>query len=97
MSANVSIVRLNDGREVCLSYGVPVAAFDPLLGYLRTEERFSVTSSRHANTYAGREAATVPADEFAALIAPVTWPCSSRLIRKATHPTRRDRRCRMKP
>lgn len=71
MSSNVSTVRLADGREVCLSYGVPVAAFVPGRGYVRSAERHSVTSSRHANGYAGKGAPEVAADEFARLIAPV--------------------------
>lgn len=47
--ANVTIVNLNDGRSVCLSYGVPVAAFIPGRGCFVTERRWSVTTSRHAN------------------------------------------------
>lgn len=71
-SAHVSVVNLADGRQVCLSYGVPVAAFIPGRGYVKTAERFSVTSSRHANTFGvGPATPEVPAAEFAALIAPV--------------------------
>jgi hypothetical protein len=71
MSNNVSTVKLADGREVCLSYGVPVAAFIPGRGFVRTSERHSVTTSKHANAFAGRESPQVPPQEFAALIAPV--------------------------
>jgi len=71
MTNNVSTVSLADGREVCLSYGVPVAAFVPGRGYVRSAERHSVTSSRHANSYAGKDAPQVDAATFAALIAPV--------------------------
>jgi hypothetical protein len=70
---------------VCLSYGVPVAAFVPTsyvvehantlglgpFGYLRTDRKYSVTSSRHATQYAGKDATVVPHDVFCALIAPV--------------------------
>jgi len=71
MSDNVSRVMLADGREVCLSYGVPVAAFVPGRGYVRTAEKFSVTTSRHASGYAGKDSPQVDAATFAALIAPV--------------------------
>ena len=64
-------IHLSDGREVCCSYGVPVAAFIPGRGYVRTAEYFSVTTSRHANAYAGKDAPALPPADFAALIAPV--------------------------
>lgn len=72
--SNTNTVRLTDGREVCLSYGVPVAAFVPGRGYLKTDARYSVTTSRHANAFCGggRDAGTViPDAEFRALVAPV--------------------------
>jgi hypothetical protein len=69
---NTFTVNLSDGREVCFSYGVPVAAFIPGRGYVRSAEYHSTTSSKHANAYAGADAPKVPASEFADLIAPVT-------------------------
>ena len=51
--SNTYTITLDDGREVCLSYGVPVAAFIPGRGYVRSATHYSVTSSRHANGYAG--------------------------------------------
>lgn len=71
MTQNVQIVKLNDGREVCLSYGVIVAAFIPGRGHLRTAERFSVTTSKHMNQYAGKSAPEVPHAELIQLCAPV--------------------------
>jgi hypothetical protein len=68
---NVSKVALADGREVLLSYGVPVAAFLPGRGYVRTDARYSVTTSRHANTYAGKSSPTMVDAEFRAAILPV--------------------------
>ena len=69
MTANVSTMTLTDGRQVCLSYGVPVAAFIPFpsdvhsanyltepslpYGYLKTDRHYSVTSTRHANQFCG--------------------------------------------
>lgn len=85
-SANVMVVNLSDGRSVCLSYGVIVAAFIPrgfdnrpdnpdayigLGGYVRTSERFSVTTSRHANQFAGKDSPEIAHAELLALCAPV--------------------------
>jgi hypothetical protein len=79
MKDNVQIVTLADGREVCLSYGVIVAAFIPKgigvsvydRGYLRTSRHFSVTTSRHANHFAGKDAPCLDHDQLVALCAPV--------------------------
>jgi len=72
--ANTTTTTLADGREICFSYGVPVAAFVPGRGYVKTDRRYSVTTSKHANQYAGRDVTELPAAEFAALIAPITVP-----------------------
>jgi hypothetical protein len=80
-SANVQVITLDDGREVCLSYGVIVAAFIPhdcayrrlnVRGYVKTDARFSVTTSRHANQYAGKDAREIPHAELLLLCAPIT-------------------------
>ena len=86
---NVQTVELADGRIVCLSYGVIVAAFIPHgwldprgtsfntnepsnpRGHLRTDEWFSVTTSKHMNHFAGQGAPTVPHAALVALCAPV--------------------------
>lgn len=104
-SGNVQEVKLSDGRRVCLSYGVIVAAFIPhtgqcLLckeegntvplsqagehhkfgpvshkyvsgGYVRTDARFSVTTSKHMNAFAGKDALCIPHGDLLALCAPV--------------------------
>lgn len=69
--ANVSVVKLADGREVCLSYGTIVAAFIPGEGFVRTAERFSVTSSKHATHFAGKDAPRIPHERLKTLCAPV--------------------------
>jgi len=69
--SNVQVVELSDGRRVCLSYGVIVAAFIPGRGYLRTQARYSVTTSKHMNAFAGRDAAEVPEPELRELCAPL--------------------------
>lgn len=74
MTANVSTINFADGRVVTMSYGVPVAVFVPGRGYLKTDRKYSVTSSRHANLYArqnGSEAKAIPHAEFRVLVAPV--------------------------
>lgn len=76
--ANVTIVNLNDGRSVCLSYGVPVAAFIPGRGMVKTDRKWSVTTSKHANTFCRTqgysskdETKMVPDAEFCALVSPL--------------------------
>jgi len=71
MTTNFSTVNLADGRIVALSYGVPVAAFVPGRGYVQIDERYSVTTSKHANAFAGKDAPRLPKAEFRALVAPV--------------------------
>lgn len=72
MSNNLQTVKLSDGREVCLSYGVVVAAFIPGRGYLRTSERYSVTTSKHMNAFAGKDAPEVDGATLRQLCTPVT-------------------------
>lgn len=69
MSApNTVVVDLSDGRQVCFSYGVPVAAFIPkgldwpatspeasdISGYIANQRyrNYSPTTSRHINAFA---------------------------------------------
>jgi hypothetical protein len=76
MTANVQTVNLDNDRVVTLSYGVPVAVFVPGQGYLKTDRKYSVTSSRHANLYArqnGSEAREIPHAEFRQLVSPVAY------------------------
>jgi hypothetical protein len=53
-------VHFPDGRAVLFSYATPVAAFVPGRGYLKTETHHSVTTSRHVNAWAGKDAKPVP-------------------------------------
>ena len=71
-SKNIRIAQISNNREVLYSYNVPVAAFVPGLGYVKSDRRYSVTTSKHANEYcrqSGREPVEVSAEKFAALIA----------------------------
>lgn len=69
MSKNRTTKILSGGREVCLSYNVPVAAFVPGLGYIKTDRRYSQTTSKHANQFCGGRPVIVSDDEFNKLIA----------------------------
>lgn len=72
--ANVATLHLTDGREVLLSYGVPVAAFAPPHGTFYTTRKFSQTTTGHLRTYLkSRDTLGTPlADaEFCALVAPI--------------------------
>jgi hypothetical protein len=71
MSANVQTIELSDGRRVFQSYGVTVAAYIPGRGYLRTDKRYSVTTSKHMNQFAGRDAAEIPDEELMRLTKPI--------------------------
>lgn len=72
-SCHMSIVTLDDGRIVCLSYSTPVAAHIPGVGYVRTDRKYSVTSSRHANQFCqGEPCQTIPHDRFLDLVSPVS-------------------------
>jgi hypothetical protein len=66
--ANQTILTLNNGTEVFISYQTPVAAFVPGTGFLRTEEKFSATTSKHITQYAGKNAPTRPQSFFNSLI-----------------------------
>ena len=46
-----AVVAYSDGNVVLFSYGVPVAAFIPGRGYLRTAKKWSMTTTRHINDW----------------------------------------------
>lgn len=61
-----------DGLTILVSYSTPVAAFVPGRGAVCTEQKFSVTTSRHVSAAVARwgcSRSTVSREEFAALIA----------------------------
>lgn len=70
-STHTSEVGLDDGRIVCLSYGVIVAAFLPGKGWRRTDARYSVTTSKHMNQFAGKDAPEMPHKELVEACAPI--------------------------
>ncbi len=86
-SLNVSTIRLESGVEVCLSYGVIVAAWIPSAvgrmaglanlppqtrgGLFRTKNRYSPTTSRHMNQFAGKDAPEIDHAELLELCKPI--------------------------
>ena len=66
-------ISLADGTEVLFSYETPVAALVPGKGWIRTEEFYSVTTSKHINRWlannCGGEVQTVPQWDLDQLVA----------------------------
>jgi hypothetical protein len=48
---NQNVVSYTDGTEVFFSYSTPVAGFHPDLGYVKTEDWYSSTTTRHINKW----------------------------------------------
>ena len=60
-----------DNKRVLFSYNTPVAAWVSGIGYIRTDKKFSVTTSKHIALWLagiGVEARTVPQSEIEALL-----------------------------
>lgn len=51
IGANQTEVSLADGTEILFSYGTPVAALVPGKGWIRTAQKWSVTTSKHVNAW----------------------------------------------
>jgi hypothetical protein len=71
-SSNYSTVELTNGCTVALSYGVPIAVHVPGKGYSRRARKYSRTTSKHANQFAGNTSPEVDEETFARLIAPLS-------------------------
>ena len=59
IAKNQNIVNYDDGTEVFFSYETPVAGFHEALGYVKTANWYSSTTTRHINKYLG----VIKADE----------------------------------
>ena len=59
IAKNQNIVTYSDGTEVFFSYETPVAGFHEALGYVKTANWYSSTTTRHINKYLG----VIKADE----------------------------------
>ncbi len=53
IAANRNVISYNNGSEVFFSYSTPVAGYHPDKGYLRTEQWYSQTTTKHINKYLG--------------------------------------------
>jgi hypothetical protein len=51
LGTNVTLLVTNHGYEILYSYETPVAGYSPLLGWFRTTQRYSNTTTRHINKY----------------------------------------------
>jgi len=51
LKANQTEITLNDGTMVFVSYETPVAAFIPGEGVIKTEKKWSGTTSKHINQW----------------------------------------------
>ena len=51
IAANRNVISYNDGTEVFFSYSTPVAGYSTELGYVKTEQWYSSTTTRHINKY----------------------------------------------
>lgn len=50
---HAAAVLFRNGTEIFFSYHTPVAGFVSGLGYFKTSEHYSVTTTRHINNYLG--------------------------------------------
>lgn len=68
IGSNKTVVALDNGTEVFFSYKTPVAAFVPGRGYVRTDRKWSVTTSKHINQWLNGTAEIVPQAYLDALV-----------------------------
>ena len=65
---NMTELHLNDKTIILFSYNTAVAAYIPGKGYIKTDEYFSVTTSKHINEWTPADAKEVPQVEIDVLI-----------------------------
>lgn len=68
IGSNQTEVHKTDGTIVLFSYETPVACYIPGQGFFRTEQKFSVTTSKHINKWVSVNTPTKPQAFFDALI-----------------------------
>ena len=60
LAANRTVLIFNKGiTEILFSYDTPVAGYSNKLGYIKTDEYYSQTTTRHINKYIGDNYHTV--------------------------------------
>jgi len=50
-ATNRTLLTFADGTEVFFSYSTPVAGYKPSIGYVKTNQWYSSTTTRHINKY----------------------------------------------
>ena len=50
-AANRTLLSFDDGTEIFFSYETPVAGYSNTLGYVKTNQWYSSTTTRHINRY----------------------------------------------
>ena len=50
-ATNRTLLTFDDGTEVFFSYETPVAGYSNKLGYVKTKQWYSSTTTRHVNRY----------------------------------------------
>tara|TARA_R100000231_G_C5202514_1_gene127846 strand:- start:147 stop:416 length:270 start_codon:yes stop_codon:yes gene_type:complete len=50
-ATNRTLLSFDDGTEIFFSYETPVAGYSNLLGYVKTNQWYSSTTTRHINRY----------------------------------------------
>ena len=50
-ATNRTLLTFDDGTEVFFSYSTPVAGYNPRLGFVKTKQWYSSTTTRHINKY----------------------------------------------
>lgn len=68
IGANQTMITTSTGTQVFFSYNTPVAACLPGVGYVVTDKKHSVTTSKHVNAWAGKGCATRPQSFFDDLV-----------------------------
>ena len=69
VGSNMTKLSLPNGTDVLFSYETPVAAYVPAEGYVRSWQRYSVTTTRHVNKWLnGHDSREVPQSFIDALI-----------------------------
>ena len=59
IASNQTLIEQANGTEVLFSYRTPVAGYHPDLGYVRTKEYYSPTTTRHINQYLYKSSLTL--------------------------------------
>ena len=67
--SNTTELTLNSGTVVLFSYNTPVAARDSIGNTFHTSTKYSVTTSKHINAFAGKSAEEKDQAFFNAMVA----------------------------